>query len=209
MLGPVVGLRPEQLPLRPNLHWVGRKDYEALPAWIGGWDVGVLPLRLTRATCYFSGRQMLDCLAAEKPVVATRVSDVDRLLGDYLVTTASTAAAFVAACERALAENVWRRASRIGQARRLLLRNSWDRAAARVVELLDAAETEKVSARRESKPVRPALAPVVAPAPFTPTPALPMTPGGTPVARTTSSVASQTAPMAADDSAADKPSASF
>ncbi len=191
MLGPVVGLRPEQLPRRPNLHWVGQQDYEALPAWVGGWEVGVLPLRLTRATHLFSGRQMLDCLAAEKPVVATRVPDIDRLLGDSLVATASSAAAFAAACDRALAENPRRRASRIAHARQLLLRNSWDRAAGRVVELLDATATNAVSAPRESKPVR--APPVALPAPFAP---VSLVPGGAHIA-----------PMAAHDPSAGKPSA--
>lgn len=39
MLGPVAKLAPEDLPRRPNLHWLGQKSYADLPAYLAGWDV--------------------------------------------------------------------------------------------------------------------------------------------------------------------------
>ena len=42
MLGPVVKIDPAGLPHLPNVHYLGAKSYDQLPAYIAGWDVAWL-----------------------------------------------------------------------------------------------------------------------------------------------------------------------
>src|SRR5690348_6250704 len=45
MVGPVVKIAPEDLPKRPNIHYLGAKTYPELPAYLSGWDVALMPFR--------------------------------------------------------------------------------------------------------------------------------------------------------------------
>ena len=47
MVGPIVKVDPAGLPRRPNIHFVGRRKYEELPAYLAGWDVAIMPFALT------------------------------------------------------------------------------------------------------------------------------------------------------------------
>ena len=40
MLGPVVKIDPATLPRRPNIHWLGMKDYRELPIYFSNWIWG-------------------------------------------------------------------------------------------------------------------------------------------------------------------------
>src|SRR3954471_17232570 len=42
-LGPVVKIDPAALPRRPNLHWLGPKEYAELPAYAAGWSAALMP----------------------------------------------------------------------------------------------------------------------------------------------------------------------
>ena len=46
MIGPVVKIDPAILPKRPNIHWLGGKSYDELPAYLSGWDVGLMPFAI-------------------------------------------------------------------------------------------------------------------------------------------------------------------
>src|SRR6185312_8755033 len=39
MVGPVVKISEEDLPKRPNIHYLGGKTYDQLPCYLSGWDV--------------------------------------------------------------------------------------------------------------------------------------------------------------------------
>ncbi|RZL42914.1 MAG: glycosyltransferase family 1 protein, partial [Variovorax sp.] len=43
MVGPVVKIDPAGLPQRPNIHWMGQRRYDELPAFLAGWDVCLMP----------------------------------------------------------------------------------------------------------------------------------------------------------------------
>src|SRR5690606_1289697 len=43
MVGPVVKIDPDSLPRRPNIHWLGQRNYEDLPRFAMHWDVCMLP----------------------------------------------------------------------------------------------------------------------------------------------------------------------
>jgi UDP-galactopyranose mutase len=124
MLGPVVKIDPVTLPVAPNLHYLGGKKYEDLPAYIAGWDVALLPFALNEATRFISPTKTPEYMAAGKPAVSTSIRDVVRPYGQQgLVRIADDAASFVRACEAAMAEDA---AERMTSADAFLRRMSWD-----------------------------------------------------------------------------------
>ena len=82
MIGPVVKIDPASLPQAPNLHWLGQKSYDQLPAYLAGWDVALMPFAMNEATRYISPTKTPEYLAAGCPVVSTPVRDVVRHYGD-------------------------------------------------------------------------------------------------------------------------------
>ena len=76
LLGPVTKIDPAVLPQRPNLHYLGRKDYADLPAYLRGWDVALMPFARNGATRFISPTKTPEYLAAGLPVVSTPIADV-------------------------------------------------------------------------------------------------------------------------------------
>lgn len=138
MAGPVVKIDPATLPQRRNLHWLGMQPYERLPYLLAGWDLALMPFARNDATRFISPTKTLEYLAGEKPVVSTPIRDVIALYGD-VVTVADGAPAFIAACERLLAESPAARCKRALETLNGVARFSWDRSADSVHELLAAA----------------------------------------------------------------------
>lgn len=126
ILGPVVKIDPASLPQLPNLHYLGGKTYDELPAYLAGWDVALMPFALNEATRFISPTKTPEYLAGGCPVVSTPITDVVRTYGDSgVVWIAEGAEAFVAACEAALASQDQREAF-LARADALLTGMSWD-----------------------------------------------------------------------------------
>jgi UDP-galactopyranose mutase len=103
ILGPVVKIDPAELPQRANIHYLGPKKYEELPAYLGGWDVALMPFAINESTKFISPTKTPEYLAGGRPVVSTPIADVIRHYSDVeAVFIADGAEAFVAACEEAL-----------------------------------------------------------------------------------------------------------
>ena len=149
MVGPVVKVDPAALPQAPNLHYLGQRPYEALPAYLTGWDVCLLPFARNRATAFISPTKTLEYMAAERPIVSTPITDVAALYGD-IVYLGATPEAFMAGCEEALASSEAERARRAMKMRAVLVKTSWDETAAamdRIIrDTLQAARTQRASA---------------------------------------------------------------
>ena len=106
LVGPVVKIDPADLPRRPNILYLGGKTYEELPRYAGGWDVALMPFAINDSTRFISPTKTPEYLAAGLPVVSTPIIDVVRHYGELdAVEIATTAEAFTAACERALARS--------------------------------------------------------------------------------------------------------
>lgn len=124
LLGPVVKIDPGELPRAANIHYLGPKTYEALPSYIAGWDVALLPFARNESTRFISPTKTPEYLAAGRPVVSTSIRDVVRPYGQKgLVRIADTVEAFVAACEAAMAEDP---TARLRDADAFLRQTSWD-----------------------------------------------------------------------------------
>ena len=105
MIGPVVKIEPATLPRRPNIHYLGAKSYQELPAYLSGWDVALLPFARNESTRFISPTKTPEYLAAGRPVVSTSIRDVVRPYGQQgMVRIADSVAEFIAAVEAALDE---------------------------------------------------------------------------------------------------------
>jgi len=128
MLGPVVKIDPATLPRNANVHWLGQKNYDELPAYLAGWDVGVMPFALNEATRFISPTKTPEFLAAGLPVVSTAVHDVVRTYGrEGLVEIASGAEDFVEKTARLMARSPEASREWLARVDAYLATTSWDR----------------------------------------------------------------------------------
>jgi len=124
MIGPVVKIDPATLPQRANIHWLGGKKYDELPAYLANWDIGFMPFAINDATKFISPTKTPEFLAAGLPVVSTPITDVVTPYGDErLVEIASTAEATVDAVERLFAAE---RDEWLARVDAKLAQGSWD-----------------------------------------------------------------------------------
>src|SRR5688572_11305171 len=154
MVGPVVKIDPASLPRRPNIAYVGMRSYEALPSYLAGWDVCLLPFARNEATRFISPTKTLEYMAAELPIVSTPIEDVAEPYG-RIVYLGGTPDEFVAACEQALGAGVLEREARATRARAVLRGTSWDDTARRMRDLLDWHATAGASGTRRQEGKRP------------------------------------------------------
>ena len=54
MVGPVVKIDTCDLPQLPDIHWLGSKTYDELPAYLAGWDVALMPFAINESTRFIS-----------------------------------------------------------------------------------------------------------------------------------------------------------
>ena len=144
MLGPVTRVPPHDLPRAANIHYLGLKSYEDLPAYLGGWDAAILPYALNEETRFLSPTKTPEYLAAGCPVVSTAIRDIVRQYGDAgLVEIAGTAGDFVAAIERAMTTGG---RGAIERAQPLLATMSWDATFESMRALVDALQGKTAAA---------------------------------------------------------------
>ena len=138
MVGPVVKISPEDLPKRPNIHYLGGKTYEQLPAYLSGWDVALMPFAMNESTQFISPTKTPEYLAGGAPVVSTPIKDVVRHYGQLEgVKFASTPEEFVAACEEALELSRDLEGGWLAAADLMLSATSWDTTQARMAGLVE------------------------------------------------------------------------
>jgi len=100
LIGPVVKIDQAKLPVADNIHYLGPKSYQQLPAYLSGWDVALIPFLLNESTRFISPTKTPEYLAAGKPVVSSAIRDVVAPYEEMgLVSIGSDAGSFVAAIE--------------------------------------------------------------------------------------------------------------
>jgi len=103
VVGPVVKINPADLPQRTNIHYLGGKTYDELPAYLGGWDVCLMPFAINDSTRFISPTKTPEYLAGGRPVVSTAITDVIRHYGEVQgVFIAHDTNGFIRGCEDAL-----------------------------------------------------------------------------------------------------------
>ena len=103
MVGPTLKVEAAQFPHRPNLHWLGRRDYADLPAYCKAFDVCLMPFALNEATEFINPTKALEYMAAGRPIVSSAVPDVVRNFGS-VVRVAKTRDEFISFCRQAATE---------------------------------------------------------------------------------------------------------
>jgi glycosyltransferase involved in cell wall biosynthesis len=146
MIGPVVKIDPAELPHHPNIHYLGGKRYDELPAYLAGWDVALLPFALNESTRFISPTKTPEYLAAGKPVVSTPIRDVVRPYGEMkLAHIAEPNDDFIQAIEAALEQRT-QEANWLQRVDAFLARTSWDQTWLGMCELIAAAAAARQNA---------------------------------------------------------------
>lgn len=135
MVGPTAKVSPEELPVRPNIHWLGARSYPELPAYLAAADVALMPFARNEATRYISPTKTPEYLCAGLPVVSTRIPDVVEPYARLgLVHIGDDVDGFHAAVRAAMRDD---RERRIEHVDRHLGAQSWDATWRRMSELLE------------------------------------------------------------------------
>lgn len=135
-VGPTAKIDPADLPQAANLHFLGQRSYNDLPAYLKSFDVATMPFAHNEATRFISPTKTLEYMAGHAPIVSTSVPDVVRFYRER-VHLADDATSFVAAVETALRETPAERASRAQAEDALLADQSWDSIATRMWALIE------------------------------------------------------------------------
>jgi glycosyltransferase involved in cell wall biosynthesis len=114
-----------------NVHVLGFRPYDELPAYVSGFSVGVIPYRATAYTRNCSPLKVYEYLAAGKAVVASGVPDLGGMEPD--VALAEGAEEFVAAVEAALAAES---PEAVARRRELAEKNTWEARTERLLDLV-------------------------------------------------------------------------
>lgn len=149
MVGPVVKIAEDDLPRRPNIHYLGGKTYVELPRYLSGWNVALMPFAMNESTEFISPTKTPEYLCGGRPVVSTPVRDVVRHYGHLAgVRIAADAEAFVRACEELLTLAHSGNDDWLAEADLLLSASSWDITQARMKALVEMALGERRMLKR-------------------------------------------------------------
>jgi uncharacterized SAM-binding protein YcdF (DUF218 family)/glycosyltransferase involved in cell wall biosynthesis len=140
---------PEQTDLSvlrssPNIHLLGMKPHEDVPSYVNGFDVGLVPYRLTEYTANVYPTKLNEYLVMGIPVVATDLPEIRRFNDEHghVVSVAGGADAFASAVRQALQGSTEaERARRVAVAHD----NSWSSRISAMMSLV-----EDALARRET-----------------------------------------------------------
>ena len=125
-----VAVPDEAVPRRPNIHYLGKRPYDSLPAYGKRFDAAIIPYHLTQQVLHSNPIKLREYLAMGKPVVSVSAPEIDKFAD--VVEIARSREEFLARLDAVLArpsssEEVQRRMGRVAA-------TSWD---ARLEEVLE------------------------------------------------------------------------
>lgn len=151
IIGPAVKVDPAQFPKRPNLHWLGRREYAQLPNYTKAFDICLMPFALNEATEFINPTKALEYMATGRPIVSTAVPDVVSNFSEA-VNIAISQDCFIELCHRALAspdEDAIQRGLKMASS------NQWEVIVSKLEGHIADALRKKAAARKH-QPARPA-----------------------------------------------------
>jgi glycosyltransferase involved in cell wall biosynthesis len=125
------------VPKRANIHLLGNKPYDVLPAYVQAFDVGLIPYILNDWTRSVDPLKLLEYLASGIPVVTTTIPEVMKYAS--AIHIGRDTQTFVKAVAQALNEPASARADRQAVARR----HTWAKRADRLMEIISQVVAEK------------------------------------------------------------------
>lgn len=66
-----------ELPQEENIHYLGMKCYNELPYYLNAFDIAMMPFKLNNKRKYISNTKTLEYMAAGKPIISTKVTDIE------------------------------------------------------------------------------------------------------------------------------------
>jgi glycosyltransferase involved in cell wall biosynthesis len=124
----------------PNIHLLGLRDYEVLPAYLKGFDVAVIPYRINEATRSVFPIKFFEFLASGTPTVISNLPALEEFYD--AVRIARDKDEFIAQCEAALTQPDDNRQARIALAEQ----HSWPARIATMMGHIERKLIEKSSA---------------------------------------------------------------
>jgi glycosyltransferase involved in cell wall biosynthesis len=73
-----VAVAKDQVPYRPNIHYLGKRPYQELPAYGKQFDAAIIPYRLTQQVVHANPIKLREYLAMGKPVVSVSTPEIDK-----------------------------------------------------------------------------------------------------------------------------------
>jgi len=101
IIGPVLKVDPKTLPSRPNIHWLGQREYADLPAYCKGFDACLMPFALNEATEFINPTKALEYMASGRQIISSAVPDVVSNFSS-VVKVARSHAEFIECCRVAI-----------------------------------------------------------------------------------------------------------
>jgi glycosyltransferase involved in cell wall biosynthesis len=128
-----VAVPEDRVPRRPNVHFLGKRPYDELPAYAKRFDAAVIPYRLTRQVLHSNPIKLREYLATGKPVVSVSTPEIDKYAD--VVEVARSPEEFLAKLDDVLsrppsAEEVRRRMDRVAA-------ESWDARLREVIRVIE------------------------------------------------------------------------
>lgn len=137
IIGPIVKIDPAILPRHKNIHYLGKRDYQDLPAYLAGWDIALLLFARNESTRFISPTKTLEYLASGKPVVSTSINDVVHPYGQQdLVSIADAPDDFIQTVAGILSGEKYN-ADRLERVDKFLEGMSWDQTWSQMSVLID------------------------------------------------------------------------
>lgn len=100
---PKAGMNLSALVPEPNIHCLGLKPFDQLPAYTRHFAVGLIPFRISQLTLHSNPLKLLEYLAGGLPVVCTDIPEVRA--HEPWTAVAGSAGEFIAQCETAIAND--------------------------------------------------------------------------------------------------------
>ncbi len=139
VISPNVRADVERLSALPNVHFLGMKRHDELPAFIRASHICMIPFKKTPLIERFSPNKMYEYLAAGRPVVTLDYTEEIRRLRSYIYV-AATGDEFVELVRRSLGE----KPDETGL-RQIAFKNSWKSRSNEVAELVKSLAEKKQS----------------------------------------------------------------
>ncbi len=132
LVGPLRANGTPKLLGRPNVHYLGVKDYHHLPAYVNQFDVCLLPFKITPLTSSVNPVKLYEYLAAGKPIVSTPLNEV---LPYRAVVNVAAREEFSAAVETVLRTD-YSAETLVRQRREVARCNTWDQRVEQIIAVL-------------------------------------------------------------------------
>lgn len=137
LIGPCIEPVPTGIQDLDNVHFLGRKPLEELPAYLKGMDVCYMPYIQGEWSRHAFPQKTFEYLACGKPVVTVTIPALERLR--EFISMADDTDGFIAALEKAMAE----RENRVDERIRVARGNSWEERVRKTVEIIERYAEEK------------------------------------------------------------------